>query len=570
MFMLFVIIYLIIHTCIIRTARAIEDDEQANMILYAESSVIENDIGSESVYHMYNNYLSVEDNTIHDIVYQINELSDIEIINHNDECEPPAKTMRYIYNPMYQTAQLSKILDPFKNSKTIRHITDVFTDISILFKQKMPYYHILMAFWNVRYGYYSDDPHRVCRFYISYENIDDMTIIRQDINGCTDKRMLANETIRHISGIYKHFIINTDCITKEENAHQYASEPSASDIIKHKRTSYVSTTSGDIVEYRHNIINWIGSLLDADNAASNLNCNCNTLRHFSRILKETLDYDVPTERITYHDYMHFIISAADELFTVFMMPNAIFKSVTCMHFINVYKQQLAIFLNSELNIKLLLVPEIMSLRQYTYDMQPGCMHAECVSFYILSKFEVFVKYFKHLLTQSKTSVDRISDADVLLFRIYVAELYMTYVHIAIFKMSCSECIGYVCINRMLLLSFLKQSADTCIQEGYLCEFILFNYVDMIRMIDLSVLHVNMPSVEDAREFINGLIRRMVMYDESVLPAVIDNFVNNVRTLDILIDIPPVSTSDVDVNHFDTIHVLVDKVKEELVRNVIIT
>lgn len=353
------------------------------------------------------------------------------------------------------------------------------------------YTDILSNFWNVFYGFYDDKMERV-KLYIQYD--DDKFFMKINIFKAKDE--LVYDIVNFTKNVYKKY-------------KYYVAKPAFINRSNCRARSCLVEPSCD---------NWIDNLLFFLNKCTSTKNKEN--EYFFSVLKNELNQSINTGAVNSPDTFIYLTKNANMFFEMLSMDYRFFVSICYIDINSIYKKQLYTFFSANFYFKLLIFPELMSLYKH-YDKIERVnfchsgRHKAYIGYYVLCKFEIFIRYLKNLLNNNVSEGDRLHQPDILFIKVYITELYFIYLYNSCFNINYHYIVAYVCLNRILL--FESSDNTTSISTCKLIEFVLFNFLDF-------------SSVLSTTQFYNILIQNIRYLDhtdmnvliKSTLSYVLDN------------------------------------------------
>lgn len=382
----------------------------------------------------------------------------------------------------------------------IRNIRKTYNESLNTKKNINMYYAILSTVWYVFYGYYDDNVDDT-RLHIQYD--DSMSITK--ITKIKDENELETtifEPIQSTNLIFQHWR-TTKWNIKLPNISESVEQNKLKDNNKskwQKKPVYIS------LRYLLKLNKWqIFFLMELQNA-----------------IDQNIDNNMKTS------YMQYCINDANTFFKILGIDDVHINKILGLNIYKVYETYIHTFLNDSLAIKLLIFPEIMSLRQHVDNFsliksKYSCKYKIFIACYIMCKFEVFIKYFIHYMLKNVSSVS----TDTIIYRLYVSEVYLAYLFNISFRLDKYHILGYTIINRLFFL-YTYISEEVFVKEGNFFNFLLYNFLPATFSYDFMSFFVPINKCRSIEE-INALIHGILVHNEQK-HNILKYFVFNISNL----------------------------------------
>ncbi|ELQ74942.1 hypothetical protein THOM_2131 [Trachipleistophora hominis] len=375
------------------------------------------------------------------------------------------------------------------------------------------YYNVLQSTWHVIYGYYESGASNSSRFYIQHDR--ELFFMKSWLYLSNSKRMLGKQIFSSIRIICqrheKHMVKNSSTIRRYDKIWR-SSNPSI--VIRRCNRNYV---------LNHKNVLWMKkqnkAYFDKHTRMYKMR-KCDKkydLMPYFNELHNIFEEEGGLNAVSVRGIMHYLLSNANRLFRIIAINPAGFVTIVKLNIEKIVANQLQILLNSRLSTKLLLFPELLSFRQYSYNINVERrrmgVHKLYISYYVMCKFEVLVQFFEKTLEQKGWSKKSAREPDMLFYTMYTREFFLIYIFNNIFLVKLPCIITYISLCRMQFVLFFNFSQeDSCKLTGDFVEFLLLNFVDVLSFFDSESFVkfcANIPEL-DAETVIHVAIYQLIL------------------------------------------------------------
>lgn len=412
---------------------------------------------------------------------------------------------------------------------------------------------MLCVFWYVSYGYYRDCADNK-RLYILY---DDRTFFFMKGNIFMENPMPYDDIIYFINKSYKqskHYTNTSVFVTPTMSEHCNGTEDSE------HRQHHISYND-----------NWISALIyyyKKDKVVSDL----------LKVLKEKMDdcNNIDIKCVNSIDSFIYLIKNADVFFELLSIDCQYFRLLININ--SVYCNQIDRLFIQNVTTKLYVFPELLSLYKH-YDTIKPMNHSEnnnCKMYtvcYVLGRFEKFIELFKTSLLCS--DLRDLYREDLAFLKIYVVELYLTYLFNVCFNASYQCIIMYVIMNRLQAVSVYDADLHTC----KLMEFMLYNLFDLNPICENKFADQLINKLLEKQEtvvIVNDMLRILLGENKCVFSRIANSLVTNIDRIQsgciskrILIDMCHAESAYTgDTGRNAITDKFITKIKEELLQSIL--
>lgn len=399
---------------------------------------------------------------------------------HQDDNDKPLSPVLKDENNFSQDVQMTDESDTFVDELTKNGIKPINSNIPLkrcsnskIITKKI-HEDMLCVFWYVFHGFYENSV-KINRLHIQYDS-NTFFFMKGDPFGVNI--MLYDDIFKFVRDVYMNSTAYRDThvhVKKKRNSHSYDAE---------------NTDCPNICT--QNDYNWFSELIHNHKENDD---DFSQLKTLGDKMDDCKNIDI--KHINSTSTFCYLIRNADTFFDLLSINSAYFRSIVRIH--DIYYRQLDILFVQNISTKLCVFPVLLSLYKH-HDTIKSVKHDEhnrhkmCIGHYVLCRFEAFIEYFRKLL--SNNCLCDLYKIDIAFLRMYVVELYITYLFRACFNIDSRCVIMYVLMNRLQTVSI----HDTSLHTYKLIEFMMYNLLDL--------------NSDNKNEFFDKLIIRLLKKDET--------------------------------------------------------
>lgn len=349
------------------------------------------------------------------------------------------------------------------------------------------YHSILNTMWRVYYGKYTDDTSsKKSSFHLQYDNM--LCFLKTSISYSSNEHLLAKHVLDSIKIIcrkhnsYYKMKQTDDCYGVE---HQTTHDPA---ITTRWHGSCSAMSHQDMINTRNINQKRIDSYLSIYQTLKNTKSD--DMMFYLTKLQDDAELIKDNINLCYTEVMHLLIQNVNVFFRIIGFHSLTFSTLKGLDIKTIICNQLSIFFCSNLSVKLLLFPELLSLRQYFYDITINRyrtnVHKLYIGYYVMRKFELLVQLFMNIIERKGLNEKRFRDRDILFYQLYTREFFLVYIFHNVLLMSYSNIIRYVSLCRLQFLLFFKfPDHEDYENEGNFIEFLLLNFLDIFPVFNIE-------------------------------------------------------------------------------------
>ncbi|ELA46667.1 hypothetical protein VCUG_01817 [Vavraia culicis subsp. floridensis] len=399
------------------------------------------------------------------------------------------------------------------------------------------YYSILNTMWHVSYGKYIDDTSSKSSFHLQYDNM--LCFLNTSISHSPNEHLLAKHVLDSIKILcqkhnsYYKSKHNDDCYGVE---HQTTHDPT---ITTRWHGSCSAMSHPDIINTRNINQEHVVSYLNICQALKKTQSD--DMMFYLTKLQDDAELIKDITNLCYTKVMPLLIQNVNVFFRIIGINSSTFRTLNRLDIKTIIYNQLSIFFCSNLSVKLLLFPELLSLRQYFYDITAGKRydntHKLYIGYYVMRKFELLVQLFMNIIGRKGLDRKDLRDHDILFYQLYTREFFLVYVFHNVLSMSYSDIIRYVSLCRLQFLLFFKFTDHGNYEnEGNFIEFLPLNFLDVSPVFNIKSFIQCEGNILDStittevRQIPNQVVSKYFIDQTTVPRELLRRFLESVRVI----------------------------------------
>lgn len=355
---------------------------------------------------------------------------------------------------------------------------------SRLEKFKRFFYLNIRSVWNICFGEYSATDTERCYFFLETEAQN--SLLRGNIGLSKNKKELALRMINSLqeaAWFYKGTVANNK--GKVNTTNKYLDLSSTMRTRKTKlgvNYEQLRAVASECMEYYERCFKKLPTCEDEEKYTAS-----SFLKIFNRAVTENLRSEIKI----YADLRKVFERDLASFCEILSIPSKEFFPEFGFNLRGAVFCQLKVFFNSNLAVKALFMPEILSLRSrcraFSYDWSKTGIYKIYICYYIMCKLESYIDFVKSLMDRKSFTSENLMKADINFYRLYIRDFYLSYLLHNLFQFNYQALFTYTVYYRLQFLFFFKFENEMSVDEsfGHFLEFMFFNLVDSISFFEID-------------------------------------------------------------------------------------